>query len=392
MPENNDTGHRERLRKSFNSGEISSQTDETILELLLTYSIPQKDVKPLAQKLLSDFGNLKSVLSGNSDRLLQTNGIKEYSATLLKLVDWIRIHYPVQNSKPIQVNQEPPKQVSMFEIPQTEVLSDSSESEPIETDVKSKPILRTYIMPERSVTLMGKAILKEAIEFLPSLPDTESLGEVRQFIRDNMHFNAQETRRRYSDYILRRMFPYGFADKPIRAFAKIYANRPDLKEVCFYRFCRTEPLMPEVITKLLIPAISSGMLLRKHLKDYLTARFPESKDVKDCLKSIIDALSAGGIAKIDTNTITFGYREISLPAFAFVLHSEFPEPGMYDISQIEENRVIKSMLWNPDRILSMLYELRNKEIISKISEIDTLRQFTTKLSLDEVVGHLISSE
>ena len=77
------TGHRERLRNKFLSG--NKLEDYELLELLLTYAIPRKDVKLLAKSLLAHFGSLGSVLSANVDDLMQVNGIKESSATLLHL-------------------------------------------------------------------------------------------------------------------------------------------------------------------------------------------------------------------------------------------------------------------------------------------------------------------
>lgn len=79
-----------------------------------------------------------------------------------------------------------------------------------------------------------------------------------------------------------------------------------------------------------------------------------------------------------------------MASLAFVIYSEFPEPGMYDISKIESNRAIRVMLWNPDRILPSLYELRNQGIIAKVSEIDNVRQFTTKWDLAQMVQHLVA--
>jgi len=63
---------------------------------------------------------------------------------------------------------------------------------------------------------------------------------------------------------------------------------------------------------------------------------------------------------------------------------------MYDITKLESNPTIRAMLWNPDKILVSLYELRNQGIISKISEIDNIRQFTVKWTLDQVVEHVIA--
>ena len=85
-------GHRERLKAHFIVGDDGAYTDETLLELLLTYAIPQRDVQPLAKKLLATFGSLSAVLSADIATLCKQEGIKEHSAVLLKLTDWIRKH------------------------------------------------------------------------------------------------------------------------------------------------------------------------------------------------------------------------------------------------------------------------------------------------------------
>jgi len=81
------------LRDRFTSGEEGSRSEEALLELLLTYAIPQKDVRPLAKQLLSEYGSLPSLLETSMETLCQSDGVKENSAVLLKLVDWIRQHY-----------------------------------------------------------------------------------------------------------------------------------------------------------------------------------------------------------------------------------------------------------------------------------------------------------
>ena len=83
-------GHRERLKAHFIVGDEEAHTDEELLELLLTYAIPQKDVQPLARKLIATFGSLSNVLSTDIGTLCKQEGIKEHSAVLIKLIDWIR--------------------------------------------------------------------------------------------------------------------------------------------------------------------------------------------------------------------------------------------------------------------------------------------------------------
>lgn len=240
--------------------------------------------------------------------------------------------------------------------------------------------------------LFSKAVLKEAIELMPTLPDTDSIDDVRQFLLTNLHYSSEETRQRHGNYIMRRMFPDGRADSALRLFAKTYSGRQELRDVCFYRFVKAEHLMVNVVDDLLLPSIGTGLLVRKHLSEYLRRRNPNARNIKDCSQAISQAFAAGNIAQVGPTEIRFGYREILLPSYAFVLYSEFSEPGMYRISDLENNDAVRAMLWSPDRLLPASYELRNRRLVAKISEIDNVRQFTTNLTLDDVVERLSSED
>jgi len=54
-----------------------------VLELLLTYSIPQRDTKPLAKELLKQFGGFRGVLEATFEDLSSIKGISDYTATFL---------------------------------------------------------------------------------------------------------------------------------------------------------------------------------------------------------------------------------------------------------------------------------------------------------------------
>jgi len=366
-------GHRERLRQRFVEGDRDALTDETLLEILLSYAIQQKDVRPLSKLLLESFGNMDAVLSASFQDLCKVDGIKEYSAILINLTNIIRKNYPVF-----------PAVTQDF---QQELVVRQVDSIPQYNQKETKP---TKIKTRQRTGIFGKAILKEAIEMLPKLPDTDSLTEIRQFLVSNLHFSAEQTRQRNASYITQRMFPNGEADQALRLFARKYEGLQELRDVCFYRFCKAEPLMVDVISEILLPAIGVGKIKRRSIQEFLDKRFPESKSIVDCTKAIVDALSAGGIVRADRTHLSFAYREISPRSFAFVIHSEFPEPGMHDLAKLENNRHVLTMLWNPTRILPTLYELRNLELISRISEIDNVRQFTTKWHLEEAVTRITS--
>lgn len=77
-------GHRDRLKERFIKHKDSLQEYE-LLELLLFYALPRKDVKPLAKELLNKFGNLKGVLNASENDLLAIKGLSKHSLVLIQL-------------------------------------------------------------------------------------------------------------------------------------------------------------------------------------------------------------------------------------------------------------------------------------------------------------------
>ncbi len=92
-------GHRERLRKKFLNNGIDSFLPHEILELLLTYSIPRKDTKPLAWALLKKFGSLSDVLDAPKEELEQIKGLGPASIILIKLMREVMRSYSLEEIK-----------------------------------------------------------------------------------------------------------------------------------------------------------------------------------------------------------------------------------------------------------------------------------------------------
>ena len=86
MTENHAKGHRNRLKQKFVKDNGSSLADYEILELILTYAIPRKDVKPIAKDLLKTFGDISAVFGAEVSDLTKVDGVGLESATLIKVI------------------------------------------------------------------------------------------------------------------------------------------------------------------------------------------------------------------------------------------------------------------------------------------------------------------
>lgn len=91
------SGHRKRLREKFLRAGGRAFLDYEILELLLSFSIARKDVKPLARKLLEKFKTLPDVLDADPAELTGCAGIGENSAILIKLLRTLMVRYLEQS-------------------------------------------------------------------------------------------------------------------------------------------------------------------------------------------------------------------------------------------------------------------------------------------------------
>jgi DNA repair protein RadC len=238
----------------------------------------------------------------------------------------------------------------------------------------------------KSTGMVSKALIKEAAELLPLLPGT-NFPEVRKFIENNLRFNSTVTRERYTTYITKYLFPRNIVDDEILLFSRKVSIQ-SIKNVCLYRFCKSYPLIYQLFKDLLIPNINSGQIVRKNIDLYLLNKFPNSSPGRFGGRGFIEALSDANVIKTERGLIKYGFRSIDLPSFAFMIYSEFSKPGIYNISNVEDNEVFLAQLWKKTDLLNSLYVLRDNNHLSKVSEIDDVRQFSIKYDLKKLIENI----
>ena len=79
-------GHRERLRMRLRASGMGGFSDHEVLELLLMYAIPMRDVNPLAHALIDRFGSLANVLDADENELMRVSGVGANTALLLSMM------------------------------------------------------------------------------------------------------------------------------------------------------------------------------------------------------------------------------------------------------------------------------------------------------------------
>jgi DNA repair protein RadC len=81
------SGHRARLRERFLQGGEAAIADYELLEMVLFAAKPRGDVKPLAKKLLKQFGSVAAVAQASPAALREIEGIGDAAICSIKVVE-----------------------------------------------------------------------------------------------------------------------------------------------------------------------------------------------------------------------------------------------------------------------------------------------------------------
>jgi DNA repair protein RadC len=96
-------GHRKRLKERFTESIKAQSTsaipDYEIVELLLFYCLPRRDVKQLAKEILSEYGSFTNLLTADFETLLKDIKIPQNFLTLIKTINEASLRMLKEKSK-----------------------------------------------------------------------------------------------------------------------------------------------------------------------------------------------------------------------------------------------------------------------------------------------------
>ena len=86
LSEEQEKGHRERLRQRFLSVGVKGFLDYELLELLLTYTVIRKNCRGIAKNLLKKYGDLYTILRQSEEELQKNKYMTQRTVVFLKLL------------------------------------------------------------------------------------------------------------------------------------------------------------------------------------------------------------------------------------------------------------------------------------------------------------------
>ncbi|HWL47290.1 MAG TPA: DNA repair protein RadC [Sphingomonadaceae bacterium] len=86
-PATDASGHRARLRKRLADQGPEALQDHELVEYLLALAIPRRDTKPIARRLLAEFGGYGRLMAADARTLARVGGLSEGAIAALKIAE-----------------------------------------------------------------------------------------------------------------------------------------------------------------------------------------------------------------------------------------------------------------------------------------------------------------
>ena len=220
--------------------------------------------------------------------------------------------------------------------------------------------------------------IANSLELLPETAKYQTLEAFKQFLNEKLPYNAAETRLRRANYILERFYPSGKLDIPLTYFIARCSSQTDLKAIVFYHILQAEPIAAKVAEEFIWPALPLGRVERESMREFILRYLPEAgaSSQKNMLRALFYTYDLLGVGSTNDTTLRFQLHKGTLETFLYILTSEFPKPGIYSFEALFNGPLQRWMLWDREWIRQQLYNLQDFGILTKVSEIDTVRQFT----------------
>jgi hypothetical protein len=243
-----------------------------------------------------------------------------------------------------------------------------------------EPVLRVY----------AKDLATHALRHLPETAAFRTIDELRTHLVETLRFNSVATRRRNASYLISRYFPGETLNTDLPVFAAAAAKTRALGEALFYLTCRAERIVALAAEQMIFPSLAQGGVTRTAIRAFVQSHLPRSLSADEVGSAIVNTYDVFGIGEATKSRLNVSLREGCLASFAYVLHLEFPEPGMQAFEKMFDGPMHRWLLWDQQGMIQQLYRLRESGLLSKVSEIDRVRQFTTKYTLTDAMPGIVA--
>jgi hypothetical protein len=238
----------------------------------------------------------------------------------------------------------------------------------------------------RDRKIIQDLLLSEGLLAVRLSIEASSVEELQQKLQQELHQNSAETRRRYSQYILRWFFWDGL-DGLARRTGQAYGDDQIEAIILRYLYLAAEPVVGTCVEQCLYPLEESMLIPSSYFERYLRDALGEEPPAKT-LKRLKTNLAKLGFIDRSTKGDRLNRLAVDKTAFLVVFHSIFSAAGP---RTIELSRVLQNPFWkylgfkSEQSVRAVLKEADASGLLGKYVVADQLEQVTTCFSLAEIL-------
>jgi hypothetical protein len=241
--------------------------------------------------------------------------------------------------------------------------------------------------PSASPRAIQDALLLEGMQAVKWSIECQTVEQLQEVLLEKLGQNSLETRRRYSQSILKWFFPDGI-DGLLPKVWRTYADDAVINDLLRYSYLVQEPLMGKCVADGLFP-LENGLVIPssyfdKFLTDLLRETPPEK--TRERLKINLKKLGFLERAKGKPDRLTPVVPQKT--SFLILLHHLFAPKSL---RSIELRTLFANPFWkylgykSEDAVRNLLREADAARVIGKYVVADQLEQITTCFSLDDML-------
>jgi DNA repair protein RadC len=144
---------------------------------------------------------------------------------------------------------------------------------------------------------------------------------------------------------------------------------------------KAEPIASKTAEKFVWPALPNGYVDRENMREFITNYLPDLKYTSQSkvVTAILKTYELLSVGKVEGDLLYIQVHKGTLEGFLLILTSEFSSPGVYSFESLYDSPMRYWLLWDKEWMRQQLYNLQDFGVIAKVSEIDTVRQFTIQM-------------
>jgi hypothetical protein len=242
-------------------------------------------------------------------------------------------------------------------------------------------------LPSTGPKAIQDSLLPEGLQAVKLSVECQSLEELQQGLLKKLGQNSLETRRRYSQSILKWFFPDGI-DGLLPRVWRVYGDEAIINDLLRYSYVAQEPVMAACVAEALFPLENGLVIPASYFDKFLTDFLRETPPEKTRERLKINLKKLGFLERARGKPDRLAPVVPQKTSFLILLHHLFAPKS---VRAVELHNLFTNPFWkylgykSEDAVRNLLREADAVGVVGKYVVADQLEQVTACFTLDELL-------